>query len=149
MNNPIKQTQRSLNMGKPNEVNTPQPKTQDELMSALGVDISQVEENTKTATTKEINTKADALKEATKQAVDKVNKDKGTNMSFVCIKRDGTLKDKDSNPVLDENGKKKARFVKQSMKGYWTIDETKEGFISVSRTHYYTETHLIADYTEL
>ena len=136
-------------MGKSNEVNTPQPKTQDELMSALGVDISQVEENTRTATTKEINTKADALKDATKRAVDKVNKDKGTNMSFVCIKRDGTLKDADGKPVLDENGKKKPRFVKQSMKGYWTQDETAEGFISVSRTHYYTETHLIADYTEL
>ena len=147
-NNP-KQLKRSKQMGKPNEVITPQPKTQDELMSALGVDVSQVEENTKTATTKEMNTKADALKEATKLAVNKVNKDNGTNMSFVCIKRDGTLKDSEGKAVLDDNGKKKARFVKQSMKGYWTIDKTSEGFISVSRTHYYTETHLIADFTEL
>jgi hypothetical protein len=144
-----KQLKRSKQMGKPNEVITPQAKTQDELMKALGVDVSQVEENTKTATTREINTKSDALKEATKQAVDKANRDNGTNMSFVCIKRDGTLKDANGKAVLDDNGKKKPRFVKQSMKGYWTMDKTSEGFISVSRTHYYTETHLIADFTAL
>lgn len=144
-----KQPQEENKMGKPNEVTTPQPKSQDELMRALGVDISQVEENTKTATTREINTKADALKDATKQAVDKANRDNGVNMSFVCIKRDGTLKDANGKAVLDDNGKKKPRFVKQSMKGYWTTDKTSEGFISVSRTHYYTETHLIADFTAL
>ena len=128
---------------------TPKAKTQDELMKQLGVDVSQVEENEKISTIKEINTNSDALKEATKQAISKVNTDMGTNMSFVCIKRDGTLKDKDGKPVLDDNGKKKPRFVKQTMKGHWVQDETKEGFISVSRTHYYTETHLIADFTEL
>ena len=147
-NNP-KQPHKETNMGKPNEVITPQAKTQDELMKALGVDVSQVEVNDKVVSTREINTNADALKDATKQAVDGVNKDKGTNISFVAIKRDGTLKDANGKPVLDDNGKKKPRYVKQSMKGLWTIDKTKEGFISVSRTHYYTETHLIADYTEL
>lgn len=136
-------------MGKPNEATQPQAKTQNELMTALGVDISQVEENTKVSITREISTNADALKEATKQAVNDVNTSNGVNMSFVCIKRDGTLKDANGKAVLDENGKKKARFVKQTMKGHWTIDDTKEGFISVSRTHYYTETHLIADYTAL
>ena len=97
----------------------------------------------------EINTKADALKDASKTAIVSVNKANGSNISFVCLKRDGSLKDANGNFVKDENGKKTPRFVQSTMKGNWTIDKTKDGFYSVSRSHYYTETYLISEYTEL
>ena len=119
------------------------------LYEALGIDSSQVQVNEKATGIKEINTKADALKDASKTAIASVNSTHGKNISFVCLKRDGSLKDKNGNVVKDKDGKNTPRFVQSTMKGFWTIDKTKDGFHSVSRSHYYTETYLISDFTEM
>ena len=75
----------------------------------------------------------------------------GTEVSFTCLKRDGTQKDANGKPIK-KDGKTVPRFVQTKLSGLWVIDERKEGnntFYEVSRVHYYTESFTIAEYKEL
>jgi len=125
-----------------------------DLLQSLGIDASQVDTSQGTTKTKtrEILTNADSLKEASKEATNEVNKDKGSNISFVCVVRDGSLKDANGKIKKDANGKSIPRYKPATKKGYFVIDEIKEGgktFFNVTRAVQYTESFRVADYSEL
>lgn len=126
-----------------------------DLLKSMGIDASQVDTSSNNSTrvkTREILTNADGLKEASKEATQEVNKDKGSNISFVCVVRDGSLKDANGKIKKDANGKSIPRYKPATKKGYFVIDEVKEGgntFFNVTRAVQYTETYKIADFSEL
>ena len=139
---------KELNMPKDKQDNTNTP-TEAGLYAVLGISSDQVEAKEGTTTTKEILTKADALKVDSKQAIKDMNSKHGKNISFVCLSREGSLKDASGEFVLDENGKKKPRFVMKPMKGNWVIDERDDGYLEVTRCVYYSEHYTISKFTEL
>ena len=123
-----------------------------DLMAHLGIDKSQVEENTSTPrASKEILDNKDALQDDAKTSIKSIMGEHGTDVSFTCLKRDGVQKDANGKAVL-KDGKKVPRFVQTKMSGKWVVDERKEGdttFYEVSRVHYYTESFTIAEYKDL
>ena len=125
----------------------PNPSSAD-LMAKLGIDESQVEVKETTTKEVEINSNADQLKQDMKISTKDVNAKNGKDVSFVALKRDGKLKDKNGKVVKDENGQDKPRYVKTRLNGYWTIDKTKDGFYRMTRAIHYTESFLVADYQE-
>ena len=126
-----------------------------DLLKSMGIDASQVDTTSNNSTrvrTREILTNADGLKEASREATNEVNKDKGSSISFVCVVRDGSLKDANGKVKLDEKGKSIPRYKPATKKGYFVIDKVEEGgntFFNVTRAVQYTETYKIADYSEL
>ena len=135
MNNKPITTYRSSKMAiSPNDVvakattTTPTPTpTTNAYYKALGIDATQVQENETASVEKMMNTKADKLKADTKQAVKDTNKTHGDHVTFVGLVRDGSLKDKNGEFILDDEGKKKPRFIQKVMKGYFTIDKREDG----------------------
>lgn len=121
----------------------------DQLMKALGINPSQVQENEKVEKTQEINTNADQLKADLKESTLKTNKKNGKNISFTTLKRDGVMKDANGKKQKDENGKDIPRYVKTRMSGIFVVDKTKDGFHRVTRGVHYTESHLVADFVDL
>ena len=122
------------------------------LMAHLGIDASQVEENTSTPrASKEILDNKDSLQDDAKTSIKSIMGEHGTDVSFTCLKRDGVQKDANGKAIL-KDGKKVPRFVQTKMSGKWVVDERKEGnttFYEVSRVHYYTEAFTIAEYKDL
>ena len=123
-----------------------------DLMAHLGIDASQVEENTSTPrTSKEILDNKDSLQDDAKTSIKSIMGEHGTDVSFTCLKRDGVQKDANGKAIL-KDGKKVPQFVQTKMSGKWVVDERKEGnttFYEVSRVHYYTEAFTIAEYKDL
>ena len=65
-----------------------------DLMAHLGIDKSQVEENTSTPrASKEILDNKDALQDDAKTSIKSIMGEHGTDVSFTCLKRDGVQKD--------------------------------------------------------
>ena len=123
--------------------------SQADLMAKLGISESQVE--TKLVTKKEvsINSNADKLKATLRENTAKANSTLGKKISFVSIKRDGTLKDANGKQLMDENNKPKPRYVKVMVSGYFVIDEMEDGFLKVTKGVHYTDSHTITEFTEL
>lgn len=161
MNNKPITTYRSLKMAKspntpvvtqattPTPTPAPMPTSNTDYYKALGIDATQVQENETAKVEKMMNTKADKLKADTKQAVKDTNKEHGSHVTFVGLVRDGSLKDKNGEFILDDEGKKKPRFIQKVMKGYFTIDKREDGLYDCTRTINYSESFLVQEYTEL
>ena len=102
----------------------------------------------------------DALQDETRQSVKDIMNNLGTEISFVGLKRSGSLKDANGKPVM-KDGKTVPTFEEKPLRGPWVIDErtetmkdangeeTKVTFYEVSRVHYYTESFEIAEYKDL
>ena len=122
--------------------------TQDGLMELLGIDKSQIEVNkTVTTSSQEPADNHDRLKVDAKEQTKVVNERNGELVSFVALKRQGTIKDSKGNYVLDDDGNKRPRFIQEKKEGHWTIDKTQDGFVRVSRMHYYTESFIVTGVT--
>ena len=126
----------------------------DKLLKAMGIDSSQVDtsKGTRKTKTRTILTNADALKDKSVNAIKEVNNEVGKHIKFTCVVRKGSLKDANGKVKLDENGKSIPRYKPATKKGYFVIDEVKEGgntFFNVTRAVQYTETYKIADFSEL
>jgi len=96
-----------------------------------------------------INSNADKLKATLRENTAKANSTLGKKISFVSIKRDGTLKDAQGKQLMDENNKPKPRYVKVMVSGYFVIDEMEDGFLKVTKGVHYTDSHTITEYQEL
>tara|TARA_R100001530_G_scaffold21537_1_gene17739 strand:+ start:53 stop:496 length:444 start_codon:yes stop_codon:yes gene_type:complete len=135
-----------------NDKQTQPKKVPFDLMAHLGIDSSQVEVNTSTPrASKVILDNKDALQDEARNTIKAIMAKLGTEVSFTCLKRDGTQKDANGKPIK-KDGKTVPRFVETKLGGLWVIDERKEGdntFYEVSRVHYYTEAFTIAEYKEL
>ena len=125
------------------------PTTTNAYYKALGIDATQVEENETAKVEKILNTNGDKLKADTKQAVIDMNAKHGTLVTFVGLVRDGSLKDKDGNFILDDKGKKKPRYVQNVKKGHFTIDKREDGLYDMTRTINYSESFIVREFTEL
>ena len=102
----------------------------------------------------------DALQDETRKAIKEIMANQGTDISFSCLKRNGTLKDANGKPVM-KDGKTVPKFEEKSLNGNWVIDkrtdtmkdasgeEVEVTFYEVSRVHYYTESFEIAEYKDL
>ena len=126
----------------------------EELCALMGIDASQVDTSKGTTRTKtrEILNNSDALKEKSRLATIEVNEQEGTNISFACVVRKGSLKDANGKVKKDKNGDSIPRYEPAMKKGLFVIDEVKEGdntFFQVTRALQYTETFKVADYNEL
>ena len=132
-----------------NEKTTSNQPSQADLMAKLGITESQLE--VKVSTTKEvqINTNQDQLKARLRENTNSINQELGKKISFVSIKREGTLKDASGKQILDANGKAQPRYVKTMVSGYFVIDTMDDGFLKVSKGVHYTDNHIITDYKEL
>ena len=123
-----------------------------DLMAHLGIEESQVEVNSSTPRkAKVILDNKDELQDEARSTIKEIMSKLGTEVSFTCLKRDGTQKDANGKPIK-KDGKTVPRFVQTKLSGLWVIDERKEGnntFYEVSRVHYYTESFTIAEYKEL
>ena len=125
------------------------PTSTNDYYKALGIDATQVEENESAKVEKILNTQADKLKADTKQAVKDMNAKHGTLVTFVGLVRDGSLKDKDGNFILDDKGKRKPRYVQNVKKGHFTIDKREDGLYDMTRTINYSESFIVREFTEL
>ena len=132
-----------------------------DIMEHLGLTSDQIEVTTSTTRkTKIALDNKDALQDETRQAVKSIMTDLGTDISFVCLKRNGSLKDANGKPVM-KDGKTVPKFEKKPLSGKWVVDERKDTvkdakgnevevtFYEVSRVHYYTESFEIAEYKDL
>ena len=102
----------------------------------------------------------DALQDETRQAVKDIMNNLGTDISFVGLKRNGSLKDANGKLVM-KDGETVPKFEEKPLRGNWVIDErtdtmkdasgeeVKVTFYEVSRVHYYTESFEIAEYKDL
>ena len=137
--------------GEKNKMSDTQKNTKSEadLLKSLGIDEGQVQVKEKVAKETEINDNADQLKADLKTSTRKVNEKNGKNVSFIGLKREGSLKDANGKVIKDEDGKPKPRYVKTRQSGHWTIDKTKDGFFRMTRAVHYTESFLVADFTEM
>ena len=135
-------------MSKENKQPTTKP-SQADLMAKLGINESQIE--TKVVAKKEvaINSNADKLKASLRDNTAEINKTQGKKISFVSIKRQGTLKDANGKELLDENNKPMPRYVKTMVSGYFVIDKLDDGFLRVTKGVHYTDGHTITEYQEL
>jgi len=135
-------------MSKENKTTSNKP-SQADLMAKLGISESQVESKVVTKKEVSINTNADKLKATLRENTAKANSTLGKKISFVSIKRDGTLKDAQGKQLMDENNKPKPRYVKVMVSGYFVIDEMEDGFLKVTKGVHYTDSHTITEYQEL
>jgi hypothetical protein len=135
-------------MSKENKTTTNKP-SQADLMAKLGISESQVESKVVTKKEVSINSNADKLKATLRENTAKANSTLGKKISFVSIKRDGTLKDAQGKQLMDENNKPKPRYVKVMVSGYFVIDEMEDGFLKVTKGVHYTDSHTITEYQEL
>ena len=102
----------------------------------------------------------DALQDETRQAVKDIMNNLGTEISFIGLKRNGSLKDNDGKLVM-RDGKTVPKFDEKHLRGPWVIDERIDTmkddkgddveviFYEVARVHYYTESFEIAEYKDL
>ena len=120
--------------------------SQADLMAKLGISESQVETK---IVTKNSSTGGSAPSATLRENTAKANSTLGKKISFVSIKRDGTLKDANGKQLMDENNKPKPRYVKVMVSGYFVIDEMEDGFLKVTKGVHYTDSHTITEFTEL
>ena len=126
----------------------------DKLLKAMGIDSSQVDtsKGTRKTKTRTILTNADALKDKSVNAIKEVNNEVGKHIKFTCVVRKGSLKVANGKVKLDEKGDSIPRFEPATKSGFWVIDEIEEDGVKlfeVTRAVQYTESHKIADFSEL
>ena len=126
----------------------------EELLRSMGIDASQLDtsKGVRRTRTKEILTNADAMKVKSVEATKNVNEEEGTKISFACVVRKGSLKDANGKVKLDKEGNSIPRYEPAMKKGYFVIDEVKEGdktFFNVTRALQYTESFKVADFSEI
>ena len=126
----------------------------------LGLTSDQVVVVTATKKTKVALDNKDALQDETRQAVKDIMNNLGSEISFIGLKRNGSLKDNDGKLVMHD-GKTVPKFDEKHLRGPWVIDERIDTmkddkgndveviFYEVSRVHYYTESFEIAEYKDL
>ena len=146
---------------KPNEPTTTNDVTlTDEqlMMASLGIDESQVVEETKT--TKKDTTKPpkqEAMRLQAKESIKTINVSNGKLISFVTLIRDKWQLDSNGVKVI-KDGKPIPRYKKSRFEGYYTIDEVSKfnkklnksiKLYKVSKMIQYVQEYEVANFTKL